>query len=94
MKRTKIYLILLLSIIIINSISYAEWQKDGNLEWLKISNSAIKQYVFSQDGKSVYVIDSSNTFLKYDIETGKMQWIKNLTSAKYEDYAFAGAQIS
>ncbi|HRS01341.1 MAG TPA: PKD domain-containing protein [Bacteroidota bacterium] len=94
MKRTKIYFILLLSIIIINSISYAEWQKDGNLEWLKISNSAIKQYVFSQDGKSVYVIDSSNTFLKYDIETGKMIWIKNLTSAKYEDYAFAGAQIS
>ncbi len=94
MKKYGIYFILILSLIIINSKSYAEWQKDGNLEWLKISNSAIKQYVFSQDGKSIYVIDTSNVFFKYDIETGKMQWIKNLTSAKYENYAFDGAKIS
>jgi len=93
MKKTKIYLILL-SIIIINSISYAEWQKDGNLEWLKISNSAIKQYVFSQDGKSVYVLDTSNVFFKYDIERGSQIWMKELGTLQYEDYTFEGACIS
>lgn len=94
MKKYEIYVFVLFSFIIINYVSVAEWQKDGELEWLNISNSAIKQYVFSQDGKSIYVLDSSNVFFKYDIETGKMLWIKNLTSAKYGNYTFDGAKIS
>lgn len=94
MKKYEIYVFVLFSFIIINYVAVAEWQKDGNLEWLNISNSAIKQYVFSQDGKSIYVLDSSNVFFKYDIETGKMLWIKNLASAKYADYTFNNARIS
>ena len=93
MKKYKIYVFVLFSFIIINYVSVAEWQKDGELEWLNVSNSAIKQYVFSQDGKSIYVLDSSNVFFKYDIETGKMLWIKNLASAKYGNAKFQGARI-
>jgi len=93
MKKYVIYVFVLFSFIIINYVSVAEWQKDGELEWLNVSNSAIKQYVFSQDGKSIYVLDSSNVFFKYDIETGKMLWIKNLTSARYGNAKFQGARI-
>jgi len=56
----------------------------------KFSNKAI---CISQDGKSIYVLDPSNVFFKYDIETGKMLWIKNLTSARYGNAKFQGACI-
>lgn len=72
---------------------FGQWETVGDLEKIRVSDTTILQYVLSQDGKSIFVLDYNYILKKFDVETGIMVWNKELTKLAQNGKNLAHAAI-
>jgi len=82
--KTTLILIFVISCSI--QICSAEWQKCGISERIKANDSKVLQFVIDSSDKFIFSLDSSQTINKWNYETGKLVWSKQIHQDCPDDY--------
>ncbi len=94
MKKILSLFIITLSILICAEPLSAKWKDQGNYQKVTVSDTTITQYVFSDDGQSIYTLDARNVIKKYDIASGNLAWQKDIAKRDYGSYKLGLVTLS
>ncbi|MBM2814841.1 MAG: hypothetical protein HW421_1603 [Ignavibacteria bacterium] len=93
-KRSKPILLLIVAFLAIQSLCYSGWMQSGNAERLQDSLGVVKQFVFSPDGKMLYVLNNDLVLFKIDVETGKRLETRNFRDTLKYHYQLTECSLS
>ena len=84
----------ILANIIAGSSLHAQWTNLSTSQVLNVSDTTITQYTFSEDHKSVYILDAKYIIRKFDLESGIKLWEKDVKKQDYGGRTIAQVRLS
>lgn len=93
MKRVVLFYLVIHLFGLFPIVAFGQWEREGELEKVRASDTTLLQFVLSSDGKSIFALDYNYILRKIDVQTGEIVWEKELKNRTFNDKPLEGARI-